>query len=137
MKHQQIFKAVAVLFFACFLASCVAPPPTASEISNAYYGRDMSTSECQAIAEEHVKYFLIDPQSAQFRHHLCGKGNSHSFAFTTPDRVKFGWIQLTYVNGKNSFGGYAGFRPYVFIIRDGHVVDRCRFEPGGGGCTRF
>ena len=136
MKHQQIFKAIAVLFFACFLASCIAPP-TASEIASAYYGRDMTSAECQAIAERQAKQVLIDPDSARFRHRPCRKGNSYGFHFARSKETQFGWLQVSEVNSKNSFGGYVGFRPYMFLIRNGQVIERCSDGPNLTGCTSF
>ncbi len=55
---------------------------------------------------------LIDPNSAQFRDVVVrksaqeGKGTGHFYAVCGE------------INGKNSFGGYVGFRPFAVKVRD-------------------
>lgn len=35
----------------------------------------------------------------------------------------YGWGVCYTVNAKNSFGGYVGARPVMFVFRDGAIVD--------------
>ena len=59
-------------------------------------------SRITAAAKQQVSYTLKDPDSAQFR-------NVRGFAFSGPGG---GYVVCGEVNGRNSFGGYAGFQPF-------------------------
>ena len=106
-----------------FLAAC-ASGPTQKQLSNANYGRDIPASECVSVAERVIAQSLKDPNSAQFRHTQCYKGYWRSVPILGMS-VEFGYIQKGEVNGKNSYGGYVGFRPYQVLIRDGAVIRYC------------
>lgn len=112
-----------------FLAAC-ASGPTKEQLANANYGRDMSPTECVAVSERVIANSLKDPGSAQFRHSQCFKGHWGSVPILGMG-VEFGWIQQGEVNGKNSYGGYVGFRPYQVLIKNGTVVRYCISDKDG------
>jgi len=84
----------------------------------------MSATECTAIAEKLIADTLKDPGSAQFRNGQCSKGHWGSVPVLGMGAV-FGWLQKGEVNGKNSYGGYVGFRAYQVLIKNGVPVRYC------------
>jgi len=112
------------------LSGC-ASAPSQRQIANADYGRPMTQSECLSIAESAIASQLKDPSSAQFRYEVpCHTGYSNNVPLLGR-RAQFGYIQDGEVNGKNSFGGYVGFRPYHVLMRDGVVVVSCITDANG------
>ena len=64
---------------------------------------------------------LKDPFSAQFEFTEPKKGYAH----TPPnegEKLVAGYKIIAKVNAKNSYGDYAGFRPYLFIFRNNAIV---------------
>ncbi len=94
------------------------------------YGRDMSADECVKVAERVIANTLKDPAAAQFRHSPCLKGAWGS-APLLGMKAAFGWMQRGEVNGKNSYGGYVGFKSYQALINDGVVVRYCVTDDNG------
>jgi hypothetical protein len=107
-----------------------ASAPSQEQMQNANYGRDLSSVECTEVAERVVADTLKDPGAAQFRNMPCSKGYWKSVPIMGMG-VEFGWIQKGEVNGKNSFGGYVGFRPYQVLIRDGVAIRYCVSDQNG------
>jgi hypothetical protein len=120
MQYTTTVKLIMVLATMTFLASC-ASGPTKSQLENADYGREMSSVECVSIAESIISSGLKDPSSAQFKHGRLFKGHWNSVPILGMG-VVFGWIQQGEVNGKNSYGGYVGFKSYQVLIKDGKAV---------------
>jgi hypothetical protein len=133
MMKMVLFKAVAS---ACILASAAviggcASAPTQQQQQSADYGRPMTPSECLGIAQTAIADQLKDPSSAQFRSEApCHKGYSNNVPLLGKS-AQFGYIQNGEVNGKNSFGGYVGFRPYHVLMRNGAVVASCITDANG------
>ena len=129
MRSSKFIEVGTLVITSLLLAAC-ASGPTAMQIKNADYGRDMTPEECVKIAEEFVSNAMKDPSSAQFKNSQCYKGYWNSVPlFGMP--VAFGWIQAGEVNGKNSFGGYVGFRPYQILMKNGEVVRYCIADKDG------
>ncbi len=65
------------------------------------------------IARKVLRNFLKDPESAQFRNvEICPK-----YKYTgSPEKLIFG-----YVNARNSFGGYVGFREFIIDLSAQYV----------------
>lgn len=130
MKFTSINAVVAVSISAVLLTGC-ASAPTRQQISTADYGSPMTPSRCLAVAENHIASLLKDPSSAQFRGETsCTKGWSGKAPLLGMKAV-FGYVQTGQVNGKNSFGGYVGFRTYEVIMKNGQVIRSCIADPNG------
>jgi hypothetical protein len=129
MEYQKLPKLAIGITVVFFLASC-ASGPTQEQLASANHGRDMSSEECRLITESFISNTLKDPSSAQFRHSNCSKGYWGSVPIKGM-KVAFGWIQKGEVNGKNSFGGYVGFRSYQVLIKDGKVGRYCVSDKDG------
>jgi hypothetical protein len=130
-KMKRVFAGtcVAILLIASVISGC-ASAPSAEQIANADYGREMSPEECQSIVESVIAFGLKDPGSAQFRHQPCVKGWWNSVPILDMS-VAFGYWQKGEVNAKNSFGGYVGFRTYSALLRNGAVVRICVSDEDG------
>ena len=69
-----------------------------------------ANSATQSRVESIVKTGMKDPDSAQFRHALAWRDGADSVVWCGE------------VNAKNAFGGYVGFRRYVFTTNDNEVA---------------
>jgi len=80
-----------------------------------------STNE-KRIIEGLIKYDLKDPGSAKFR-------------YLPYRRAESGHVYCGYVNAKNSFGGYTGFRMFhvTFIYSKAKLVTGVAFVDDGKG----
>lgn len=115
---------IAITLGALIIAGC-ASAPTKQQLADADYGAPMSPSECKALAERVTANQLKDPSSAQFSNESpCFAGWMSSVPILGI-KAAFGYLQKGEVNGKNSFGGYVGFRPYMVLMRNGEVVRSC------------
>ncbi len=91
----------------------------------------MTASQCTQLVEQVLSYGLKDPSSAQFRHPTpCSQGWMSSVPIYGL-KAAFGYYQEGQINGKNSFGGYVGFRTYRVLMRDGRVVRHCIADADG------
>ena len=118
------------VMFAISMAGC-ASAPNQKEIAEANYGNPMSPADCKALAQRTIASQLKDPSSAQFRSEQpCFKGWLSSVPIYGM-KAEFGYLQKGEVNGKNSYGGYVGFRPYMVIMRNGSVVRSCLTDSDG------
>jgi hypothetical protein len=55
---------------------------------------------------------LLDPDSARFRFEAPFRNTD-----TIDGKLVHAWFSRVYVNAKNSFGGYAGEKPYAFAYK--------------------
>lgn len=92
MRNVKYLGAIAALLALSGCYSATAADFTRVELPN----------RIAASAKEQVSYTLKDPGSAQFR-------NVRGFAFSGPGG---GYVVCGEVNGRNSYGGYAGFQPF-------------------------
>lgn len=85
------------------------------------------------LAQQTISNKLKDPSSAQFRNEQpCFKGWMSSVPIMGL-KAAFGYLQKGEVNGKNAYGGYVGFRPYMVLMRNGTVIRSC-FTDADGIC---
>jgi hypothetical protein len=110
------------LFFGSIvmLAGCV----TASNRKNSDYGQAMTQDECQAIAAVVIADAFKDSASVRFRHRGCVQGYWRATTLLDMPLV-YGWFQKGTVNGKNSLGGYTGYKEYLVIMRDHKPIRYC------------
>jgi hypothetical protein len=65
---------------------------------------------------------LKDPYTAVYRFEAPRKGFAQDGALAGGKR-HYGWIVPTWINAKNSFGGYTGVQLYVMFLFEGKVSD--------------
>lgn len=122
------------------LAGCAAPPPPVNPLQQTYYERvdeageiaaDVekalkSQSPAQVIksTEQRIAYGLRDPDSAQFREValVVYKGQA---------------VVCGQVNGKNAYGGYVGFKPFIGGPAFGRVLDDLTSGPGSADSAGY
>lgn len=126
---KNVLKFSQLIFVLLIFSSC-ASKPTDIELRYAYYGQSMSEEECAKIADEHISMSLKDPYSAQFKNSKCYRGYWPSVPILLLP-LEFGYVQDGYVNAKNAYGVYVGFRPYRTLIRDGKVIRSCISDEDG------
>ena len=128
--HFQRAKVGAACVAVLFLAGC-ASAPTQQEIAGADYGSPMTPSECLSMAQQAIASRLKDPGSAEFQNEApCHQGWVSSVPILGM-KAAFGYVQRGEVNGKNSFGGYVGFRPFLVLMKNGEVVRSCITDENG------
>ncbi len=103
---------------ALFICGCVTAP-TPEELDSADYGA--RPIHYETITKEFLSNVLKDPDSAKYDIKEPCKGY-----YTDPPAValmgqkretKYGWIVDVWVNAKNSYGGYTGYKKYSFLFR--------------------
>lgn len=110
---------VFALMVGLFFIGC-ATPPTPQQVENADYGREVMQYEAENAVKEWMRYRLKDPSSAEYKFTIVQKGYfQDGMAFG--GAVHYGYRTDVLINGKNSYGGYTGFTPYKFLLRDGKV----------------
>ena len=96
-------------------------PPTAQEIATVGgYGAPL-TIDWQAAVKTWFFNNLKDPLSAQCVFSKPFPGYVHT-APIEGAKLLLGYKVVVKVNAKNSFGGYIGFRPYLFLFRDNQII---------------
>lgn len=106
---------------ACAVSGCASGPPTAKELAGADYGRQISQSEAESTAQAWLKTTLKDPSSAEIDWGSVGPGWARDGALTG-GALTFGYKLDAQINARNSFGGRTGYKPYVFMFRNGSLV---------------
>lgn len=107
--------------FGFLLNACAASPPTNEEMLSADYGSYISQQDAEQQAEQFLKRRLKDPGSAIFEWGQFGKGWFRE-APIDGGALKFGYMLHANINAKNSFGGYTGMKPHLFIFYNGNLI---------------
>lgn len=87
------------------------------------YGPPPTAERANALMVEHFNDVLKDSESARYR--WGSDPIRYWFRETgaaTKKRTFAGWLVTADVNAKNSYGGYAGFATYRFLIRNDSIV---------------
>jgi hypothetical protein len=117
MNRLFKFAAILLLIYPCACATA----PSQSNLKNANYGREISQGEAESLVREFMTDWLKDPASAQYQWDSVYKGCLTGPIFSS-NRYNYGYIVNAKINAKNSYGGYIGFTPYSFLVRDGEIV---------------
>lgn len=108
-----------MLLFALLVLAvgCVKPLPQA-EIDSADYGP--FPMNYQQIVENSLKANLFDPYSA-----VISVRSPERRYFKAPfsSEAKFGWGNYVTMNAKNRYGAYVGERKYIYLIKDGRLIE--------------
>ena len=110
MLNRITIAAIAALF----LAGCASAPPLSAD-----YGTPPTNYE--AKIKHDIDSVLRDPGSAQYRFSEPAKGFKYGDFHAAVTWT--GYLVPFEVNGKNAYGGYTGFSPYVAIF-DGNQVEK-------------
>ena len=110
-------KRICLLFLTAVLLGllgCAAPTP--QEIASADYGA--YPTNYQEVIKSYLGAILKDPSSAEYNFLAPPKTGWTTYG----GGKKFGYVVCAKINSKNSFGGYVGFQPYYFMIKNGSVI---------------
>lgn len=114
------------------LVGCASAPPTQQELASADYGRAISQQAAQDLAQTYLRGALKDPLSAQYEWGQVQRG----WVKDSPlqgGKATFGYTLNVKINARNSFGGYVGFKPYMFVFRNEMLVQVWAENDIGGG----
>lgn len=109
-------------------ASCQTGPPTTDELAHADYGSPISQEDAQAKATAWLGVVLKDPDSLRADWGPVQQGWQRE----PLGDLYFGYRMAATVNAKNSFGGYVGARPYIFLFFDGTLAHAWGATDGRG-----
>jgi|SRR6185295_5206770 len=106
------------LAVAMLLLSACATIPTPEQISHAEYGQ-LSPAYKEHI-QAHMFPLFYDPESARYRY--LGEP-TRGYAYINGDfqAPQFGYLVNVRINAKNRMGGYAGEKPFTFLVRNESV----------------
>ena len=112
---------IVLIFTMLLLSSCSFGPPTLENLSSADYGSPISQQDAEAQAQQFLRRYLKDPDSASYEWNPVYRGWMRE-APIHGGGLKFGYILDGNINAKNSFGGYTGLKPYKFVFYNGNIV---------------
>ncbi len=108
------------LVLSLFLVGCASGPPTAEEFAKADYGTPITQQAAQDKAQSWLKGVLKDPSSAQYDWGTVQSGWARK-APIEGGKLIWGYRLEAKINARNSFGGYNGYKPYVFMFKNGEL----------------
>ncbi len=121
------FKAFAVVALGLAISACSSNSriynPNISDMNEQSFGAEISTSRCFTIVERGIRSRMKDPVSTRFNHASCKRGYFYKFTGYSQPKPIYGYVYQGEVNGKNSYGGYVGFKKYYALVKDGRVVE--------------
>jgi len=112
MLNKTIILAVAIVTFV--LAGCATAPPPSTD-----YG--VPPTNYEAKITRNINSVLRDPDSARYRFGEPAKGFKYGDFHAAVTWT--GYFVLFEVNGKNAYGGYTGYTPYVAIF-NGEEIEK-------------
>lgn len=119
MRATALVISISVALLGC----ASAPAPSPQELAVADFGPPPKNYQQSILT--YMQGHLRDPDSARYGFFkLPTKGYAGR-------QRNFGWIVCATVNSRNGFGGYAGARPYFFLIRNDQVIDTLRGDGQG------
>jgi hypothetical protein len=92
------------------------PSPSVNKTrdDSARFAAPPSETDAHDTIMSYLSSYLKDPFSAQVQ---CSPPSGPAWVKKSwLDRRHYGYVVRCNINAKNSFGGYAGFRPHIFII---------------------
>lgn len=115
MKNLIIIS-LCLLFTGCATLPEPIKPPTAEELAKMDYGSPL-TIDYEKFIKNYFNENLKDPESARYKF----QQPRHFWYRDSPilgGKEYIGYAIFAEVNAKNSFGGYNGFEPYIFIFKN-------------------
>lgn len=112
-------RTIILSILAAILTACSTMAPT-EQVEAIDYGPPPTNYE--ARVKTLISLSLKDPDSAQFKFSEPFKGYTRKAPLSGGGIKTAGWIVRVFVNAKNSYGGYVGFREYQFLFKDDKYV---------------
>mgnify|MGYP005851583673 CR=1 FL=1 len=117
-----MLRLLGITIVSIFLVGCASGPPTAEQFANADYGTPITQTDAEAKATALVRTFLKDPDSALFDWDQVERGWVRDVSLFGGE-LSFGYILRGQINARNGFGGYTGYKPYLFMFKNGEIVE--------------
>jgi hypothetical protein len=120
MQIQSVLVTVTITA-AVYLSGCRAnntPFPTTEQMATSDFGRPLTVDWQEAIKGWFTTH-LKDPLSAQY---VFKGAPQKGYIHTVFNTTMFDYLTVVEVNYKDSYGGYVGFLPYLFIFRNNHII---------------
>lgn len=74
--------------------------------------QELNQVEAEQLIRGRLESYMKDPGSAQLK---IDRGPLYG-TVKTDDATFTGWLVCGQLNGRNSYGGYVGYEPYLFVI---------------------
>lgn len=104
------------------LAACATMSmPTPEQRAAADYGAPIAQADAEAAAVAFLATKLKDPDSAKYSWMPIHQGFIKD-GIVYGGNTYYGYELDGYVNSKNSYGGYTGAMPFVFLFQNGNLV---------------
>ena len=114
MKQSNLYMLSFVFVLSVLSIGC-ASAPSQEQLDTADYGSPISQLEAERKAKVWLKGHLKDPNSAEIDWGVVEPGWIRDAPIQGGGFV-FGYRLDSQVNAKNSFGGYTGYKPYIFLF---------------------
>ena len=95
--------------------------PSPQEVAAQDYGDPIEKDAAEDQVKNLMATHLKDPTSAIYDCQLSGQGYIGS-GMAWGGSTAYGWTMTCDINGKNSFGAYAGAQRYIFVFRSGSMI---------------
>jgi len=120
---EKAFSAVSVVLIILLIGAfgCATGVPQPTQMAQLDYGQPL-TIDYQTAIKSYMETKLKDPESARYRFSPPRQGwaKEPPWAFSGPEHT--GYFVLADVNAKNSFGGYTGEKPYLFVFKNNQLI---------------
>lgn len=101
------------IFLLCVLATSCTVPVKQTDINAASYPTKPTQEKAESQIRDTLGSILKDPESLKLDCQPVKKGWARQYR---DHSAEFGWVVPCTANAKNSFGGYSGAKPYVFLF---------------------
>lgn len=101
------------------LTACGGVPVKTVDASNAVFAPPPTQEGAERWIRTYLEKILTDPESLRLKCSPVQKGWGRNNRYDSPE---FGWLVVCDVNSKNQFGGYAGAKPFGFVINGSNVL---------------
>jgi hypothetical protein len=108
---------------ALLLNGCAMQPPQPAIPAD--YGQPIEQEPAEAQAHKLMHNLLKDPDSAKWDCEPIARG---SIGSSSLGATYYGYLLTCFINGKNSYGAYAGAQEYRFVFQNGALMRAGIFE---------
>lgn len=122
---KKVLLLTLLLFFA---TGCTPQPPTPQQIEAADYGNNMEQNQAETLIKKWMQFRLKDAASAQYNFAQLQKGYFQA-GIARGGSVSYGYTIDVSINAKNSYGGYTGYQPYKFLLKNGEIISAVKMDP--------
>jgi len=120
---EKAFSGISVVLITLLIGAfgCATGVPQPTQMAQLDYGQPL-TIDYQTAIKSFMDTQLKDPESARYRFSQPRQGwaKEPPWLFNGPGYT--GYFVSADINAKNSFGGYNGAKPYLFVFKNNQLV---------------